>query len=144
MPAPYSGRCNCGAVSLAISAEPIAMRQCWCRRCQKIAVGGATNNAIFAADAITIEGTLAETSYVAASGNTLTHAFCPGCGVQVIGKSSGRPAFNVVRLGVLDDGHGLRPTAAIWTAEAPAWAVIDASLETHAGQPPAPMQPAPQ
>jgi hypothetical protein len=59
--------------------------------------------------------------------------------VQVIGKSSGRPAFNVVRLGVLDEGHGIKPAAAIWTAEAPPWAMIDPALERHEHQPPAPM-----
>jgi hypothetical protein len=136
MTAPYTGRCACGAVSITITAEPIAARQCWCQRCQKIAAGGATNNAIFPVDAISVDGTLKEATYVAASGNILTHAFCPGCGVQVLGKSSGRPAFDVVRLGVLDHNDGLGPTAAIWTAEAPAWATIDPALERHEQQPP--------
>lgn len=138
MGAPYSGRCNCGAVTVTIDAEPVTTRQCWCRQCQRTAAGGPTNNAIFPLDAITITGPLSEYAYVAASGNTLTHLFCPGCGVPVLGRSEARLHLRTIRLGLLDEGHGLRPAMAIWTEEAPAWASIDPALERWPGQPPPP------
>ena len=37
----YTGQCNCGAVIATIYGEPIVVRQCWCRQCQKAAVGRA-------------------------------------------------------------------------------------------------------
>jgi hypothetical protein len=137
----YTGRCNCGQVTLSIQGEPVATRQCWCRQCQKIAAGGPTNNAMFPAEAVAIEGERAQSGYVAASGNTLTHEFCPTCGTHVLGRSSARPQFRTVRLGVLDEGHGLSPAMAIWLDDAPPYAIVAEGIETWPKQPPAPVVP---
>ncbi|MFC3214540.1 GFA family protein [Novosphingobium panipatense] len=138
MSAPYQGRCNCGAVTVTITAEPAATRQCWCRQCQKIAAGGPTNNAMFRTDAVTVTGERGEYAYVASSGNTLTQEFCTVCGSGVLGRSSARPQFRTIRLGLLDEAHGLRPGMAIWTEEAPEWATIDPQMERWPQQPPPP------
>lgn len=138
MTAPYSGQCACGRVSLAIDAEPLATRQCWCRQCRRISGGGPGNNAMFPGEAVTITGELGSAAWTAASGNTLTFRFCPSCGTQVYAQSSGRPHLKTVRFGMLDEPHGLKPQMAIWTSEAPEWAVIDPALERHEHQPPAP------
>lgn len=134
----YKGRCGCGAVTATITGEPVGVRQCWCRQCQQIAAGSATTNAMFATSDIAISGELASHPYQAASGNTLTQSFCPACGTPVMGQSSARPQFRTMRVGFLDEGHGLAPQAIIWTSEAPPWAVIDPALEQFSGQPPAP------
>lgn len=141
MTAPYSGRCACGQVSLRIESEPLALRQCWCRQCQQVSTGGPTNNALFPAEGFHLEGRLHSHAYVAASGNSLTRHFCPDCGTPVMAGSSARPNVRVVRLGVLDEGHGLRPTMAIWTDEAPDWAVFDPGMERCARQPAPPSLP---
>lgn len=145
MAAPYTGHCACGSVTLTIAAEPVAARQCWCRQCRKIAGGGPSHNAIFPAEAVAIEGRLGSSGWTAASGNTLTFYFCPSCGTQVYGQSSARPHLKTVRLGMLDEPHGLKPQAVIWTEDAPDWAVFDPALEHFSGQPPAPLSsPPPQ
>ncbi len=140
MTAPYPGRCACGTVTLEISGEPIATRQCWCRQCQQLAAGGPTNNAIFKADDVAIEGELASSTWVAASGNTLTFHFCPGCGTQIFAHSSARPHLKTMRLGALDADHGLKPDAVIWTDDAPKWAHLDPALDAWPQQPPPPPQ----
>lgn len=138
----FTGRCACGKITLAIAADnPVGTRQCWCRQCQKIAAGGPTHNAIFASEDVEVSGTLAASSWIAASGNTLTFSFCPSCGTQIYGQSSARMHLKTVRLGALDAPHGLRPVMAIWTADAPEWAWIDPAIEHYAGQPPAPAAP---
>lgn len=134
----YSGRCACGAVTLRIEGEPVAVRQCWCRQCQHLSGGGPTHNAMFDTGHVRADGRLAEHSYVADSGNRLTQWFCPACGNHVYAQSSARPQFRTVRLGVLDQPHGLKPAMAIWTEAAPPWAVIDPALEQHPRQPPPP------
>jgi len=131
----YTGRCACGAVTARIEAEPLRVSQCWCRQCQYAGAGSATNNAVFPAEAVALEGTLTERSYIADSGNAVIQAFCRECGTPVLGYSAARPQIRVFKLGFLDEGHGLRPTAAIWTSEAPDWAVIDPSLEQYERQP---------
>ena len=138
MPAPYTGRCACGAVTAIITGEPARVGQCWCRQCQQSASGGPTNNAIFDASSVTIEGKLKRHSYRAASGNTVYHDFCPRCGTAVLGTTMARPHFVGFRLGFLDEGHGLRPTVAIWLDEAPEWAQIDPAIDHFDGQPPPP------
>ena len=110
----YRGQCQCGAVTASITAEPVAVRQCWCRQCQQVAGGAATNNAIFPTDAVTLTGAPATHSYAAASGNVLTHSYCADCGTPVMAQSNARPQFRTFRLGFLDPGHGLAPQAAIW------------------------------
>jgi hypothetical protein len=137
----YTGRCACGAVTATICGEALTVRQCWCRQCQQLAAGSPTTNAMFPTDAIEIEGELATNSYVAASGNLLTHSFCGRCGTPVMAQSSARPQFRTVRLGFLDAPHGLVPQVAIWTEDAPAWAVIDPELEQFPRQPPPPSAP---
>lgn len=134
----YTGRCACGRVTLEVAGEPVQTRQCWCRQCQQIAAGGPTHNAIFHTEHISIAGELAALGYVAASGNTLTSWFCPACGAQIYGQSSARPEFRGVRLGAIDEPHGLRPQMAIWLDDAPDWAVIDPALEHFPRQPPVP------
>ncbi len=131
----YTGRCACGAVTATIAGEPVRVGQCWCRQCQQSASGSPTNNAIFDASTVTVKGELSRHSYRAASGNTVFHEFCSKCGTQVLGTSKDRPQFVGLRLGFLDEGHGLKPTVAIWTDDAPEWAVIDPSLEKVARQP---------
>jgi hypothetical protein len=123
---------------LQIDGEPVTTRQCWCRQCQHLAGGGPSHNAMFPTDSVHIEGSLAQHTYVADSGRTLTQWFCPSCGNHVFAQSSARPQFRTVRFGVLDQPHGLRPRMAIWTEAAPEWAVIDPALEQFPGQPPPP------
>ena len=138
MTAPYTGRCQCGAVTAKISGEPIGVRQCWCRQCQQVAGGAATTNAMFMEEHVALLGELATHAYVADSGNVLTQSFCPTCGTPVCGQSSARLHMRTFRLGFLDEGHGLRPTVAIWLDDAPDWAVINPGMEQFARQPPAP------
>lgn len=138
----YQGRCACGAIQATVSAEPVAVRQCWCSDCQRIAGGGPTHNAIFPAEAVALTGETAQHAHIAASGNTLTAHFCATCGTPVYATSSARMQFRTMRLGFLDAGHGLKPAAAIWTDSAPDWAVIAPDMERWPAQPPAPGQPA--
>jgi len=131
----YTGRCACGHVTLAIAGEAIQTRQCWCGQCQRIAGGGPTHNVIFRDEQITLVGRLASHGYVAASGSTMVTWYCPACGSPLCAQSTARPQFRAVRLGALDTPHGLAPQLAIWTDEAPDWAVIDPALERHRQQP---------
>lgn len=140
MTAPYHGACNCGAISLKLTGEPLWVRQCWCRQCRRSASASPTNNALFMTDAIGVTGEVSWWDYEAASGNRISQGFCGACGTPVFGRNSARDGAWVVRLGVLDDVDHLKPTSAIWLEEAPSWSVIDPKLEQFAGQPPMPQR----
>ncbi len=86
-----SGGCLCGAVRYRITAEPLMTRTCWCRVCQYIGAGSATVNSLFTADALHIDGVLADYVCVADSGNHLHRRFCAQCGTHVYAHAEERP-----------------------------------------------------
>jgi hypothetical protein len=125
-------------VSASIQGEPFAVGQCWCRQCQRISAGSASNNALFRAEDVVTTGALAVHTYPADSGKMSIQSFCPGCGTPVLGQSSAHPGVVAVKLGIIDGPHDLRPAVAMWTSEAPAWAAIDPALPQFAKLPPLP------
>lgn len=138
MAAPYTGRCACGSVTATITGEPLGIRLCFCRQCQQIAAGGPTTNAVFEVAGVEMRGPLAAHTFTAHSGNTLTQHFCPSCGTPVYGQSSARTHLMSLRLGFLDEGHGLAPDTAIWVSEKPDWAPVDPALPRFPQQAPPP------
>lgn len=133
-----SGGCLCGAVRYETDAEPITTRLCWCRVCQYLAAGNAAVGVLFPSAGMTVTGETRDYESVADSGNRMHRRFCPRCGTHLFSEAESRPHLIFVRAGSLDDPEIARPAATIWTASAPAWAHIDASLPTFEGQPPPP------
>ncbi|HEY8276925.1 MAG TPA: GFA family protein [Methyloceanibacter sp.] len=133
-----TGGCLCGAVRYEIASAPVTTRVCWCRRCQKIGGGSGTVNVTFPAEAIKVEGELADFESVADSGNKMHARFCPKCGTPVFTGAESRPHLLAVRAGTLDDPEVATPVITIWTEDAPSWAAIDPELPRDTGQPPPP------
>ena len=130
-----TGGCLCGAVRYTITAPPITVRTCWCRLCQKIGAGSATVNAMFATEAVTVEGELSDYESVADSGNKMHRRFCPKCGTHVFSGAEVRPGITGVRVGSMDNPEACGPEVTIWTKEAPSWACISETLPKVEGQP---------
>ena len=131
-----SGGCFCGAVRFRFGAPPVAVRSCWCRDCQYLACGNASVNAIFRADGLEVTGELSAYRSLADSGSEMTRSFCPRCGTQLFSQAASRPELMVVRVGALDEPQAAAPSGTIWTASAPGWGLIDATLPCTEGQPP--------
>jgi hypothetical protein len=131
-----TGGCLCKQVRFEASAQPIAMRLCWCRDCQYFASGNATVNVVFRSEAVKIQGELRDYQSVADSGARMHRRFCPNCGTHVFSASESRPHLLIIRNGALDDTELLEPSATIWVDSAPQWAWIDEALPRHTGQPP--------
>ena len=133
-----TGGCLCGAVRYEISADPITMRVCWCKDCQRLAAGNGSANLLFKRDVVTITGALATFSKPADSGNVIDRKFCATCGTQMFGETAARPDFIVVRAGSLDDPSIFKPVANIWTSSAPNWACMSDTVPKFERQPPPP------
>jgi len=129
-----TGRCLCGAVRFTLTAEPLAVRICWCRDCQHLAANG-TVNLLMASEAVNLSGELASYTKTADSGNQVRLSFCPNCGAHLFSHPSTQPQFTVVRAGNLDEPSAIQPTMNIWAASAPAWACLDPTLEKAERQP---------
>lgn len=119
----YSGGCLCGQVRWRADAEPINVRLCHCRSCQKATGGPYFARALF--DAAAVERSGAVTRW--ASSARLHRLSCSRCGTPVIAEAQDVPRV-AVALATLDDPDALRPGSHIWTSERRGWAAIDESL----------------
>ena len=131
-----TGGCLCRQVRYRITAAPIVTRVCWCRLCQYLGAGSGTVNVCFPSNAITIEGEMKDYSNVADSGNVMHRRFCPSCGTALFSEAEARPHLLFVRAGTLDDPEVAKPSATIWTSQAPTWACFDSTLPQIEAQPP--------
>lgn len=131
-----TGGCLCRQVRYRITAAPIVTRVCWCRLCQYLGAGSSTVNVCFPTSAITIEGEMRDYPSVADSGNKMHRRFCPTCGTALFSEAESRPHLIFVRAGTLDDAEIAKPSATIWTSQAPTWACFDSKLPQVEKQPP--------
>ena len=121
------GGCLCGEVRYTAVGEPINVRACHCRLCQR-AIGAPFNvRALYNYDAVTISGPVKRF----ASSDWLDRGFCPNCGTTLF---SDRPSHRAIGLtfGSMDDPNACPPPGEhIWTASQQAWLCIDDDLPRH-------------
>ena len=131
-----TGGCLCRGVRYELDAKPLITRICWCRLCQYLGAGSGTVNVCFYKANLRSTGTLRDFASIADSGNVMHRWFCPTCGTPMFSEAEARPHLIFVRAGTLDDPEVAKPSATIWTEQAPSWACIAANLPTVPGQPP--------
>lgn len=131
-----TGGCLCRAVRYESTADPIITRICWCRLCQYLGAGSGTVNVCFATASFSVQGATADYRSVADSGNVMHRRFCAACGTPLFSTAEARPQLIFVRAGTLDDPQIVKPTATIWTSQAPTWACISNDIPKIDGQAP--------
>ena len=119
------GGCGCGAVRYRLTDEPIFVNNCHCRLCQRqTGTGSAVNAFIESGKLEQLSGELSEHELATGSGGTQIIVRCATCGTPVWSHYRlGRKAA-AVRVGTLDDPSAVRPDAAIYVADRPAWAPL--------------------
>ena len=132
----HDAGCLCGAVRMSFATDPLLGRTCWCRDCQKLCAGSASNNAAFRTEGMTIDGEIRWYASIAESGRTIERGFCPACGTPLLARAQGRTDLVMVRIGALDDPELIAPQSTIWASSAPGWACINAGLPRVEHQPP--------
>jgi hypothetical protein len=120
------GGCLCGAVRFTAEGEPINVRICHCRRCQKAMGSPFYARALFDPKAVTIQGEVANYP----SSETLNRVFCPSCGTRLFSRRTNGTAIGVA-LAVFDDRNAFQPTEHIWVSEKPAWVDIQDGLPQY-------------
>lgn len=127
-----SGRCDCGAIALHVTGEPVSMFLCACENCQRTTGGGHSSVTLFHTEAIRTRGALKSISRPAASGATFTRHFCPECGTTVLAQSSRAPALHIVPVGIFAGDNGwFQANQLIFARNHVNWDLIDDHLPRH-------------
>ena len=126
------GGCLCGAVRFKARGEPINVRVCHCRNCQKAMGSPFFARAMFDQKAITVEGDTARY----ASSEAIDRVFCKTCGMRLFSWRRNGTAAGV-SLATFDDRNAFAPTEHIWVSEKIDWVRLDDGLPQHPGTVPA-------
>jgi hypothetical protein len=120
------GGCLFGAVRFKAHGEPVNVRICHCRNCQKAMGSPFYARAFFAQSALEVTG---ETGRYATS-ERIDRVFCVRCGTRLF--SWRRDGSGVgVALATFDDRHAFAPTEQIWVAEKMDWVKLDDGLPQY-------------
>ncbi|MBN9004329.1 MAG: GFA family protein [Rhizobiales bacterium] len=120
------GGCLCGAVRFTTEGEPVNVRICHCRRCQKAMGAPFFARALFDPKAVAIQGEVASYS----SSDTLDRVFCPACGTRLFSRRTNGTAIGIA-LAAFDDRNAFVPTEHIWVSEKPAWVTVQDGLPQY-------------
>jgi hypothetical protein len=130
--APRSGGCLCGQVRFRTTGEPLNVRVCHCRSCQRAMAGPFFARALFAGGAYSIEGPLGRH----ATSDHLERVWCTACGVRVMAERRDGSAAGLA-LTLFDEPGAFRPDCHIFVEDKVPWLVLDDGLPQHAQRPPA-------
>ena len=116
----------CGAVRFRAKGEPINVRICHCRNCQKAMGSPFFARALFKQSALTVEGDTARYP----SSKALDRVFCKTCGTRLFAwRTDGVRAG--VALAVFDDRNAFAPTDHMWVTEKMDWVKLDDGLPQY-------------
>jgi hypothetical protein len=121
------GGCLCGAVRFKAEGEPINVRICHCRNCQKAMGSPFFARALFPQNVLKVEG---ETARYASS-ERLDRVFCKACGTRLFAWRKNGTAAGVA-LAVFDDRNAFAPSEHIWVSEKMDWVRLDDGLPQFA------------
>jgi hypothetical protein len=121
------GGCLCGAVRFRAEGEPVNVRICHCRNCQRAMGSPFFARALFEQSALTIEGETARYP----SSDQLDRVFCPRCGTRLFSWRKVGNERAGVALAALDDRNAFVPTAHMWVTEKMDWVRLDDGLPCY-------------
>ena len=120
------GGCFCGAVRFKTEGEPVNVRICHCRNCQKAMGSPFFARALFDQRKLRIEG---ETAHYLTS-EALERVFCTRCGSRLFSRRTNGTVVGVA-LAAFDDRNAFAPTEHIWLSEKMDWVRIDDGLKQY-------------
>src|SRR3569623_1754730 len=109
-----AGGCACGAVRFIARGEPIRVANCHCMTCRKAHGAPFVAFVIFADDAVTVTGPLAEWRATP----PYARCFCPTCGSRVLGRENGETELS---LGAFDDTCAFTPEYEVFVSHRAPW-----------------------
>jgi len=118
----------CGAVTYAVSGEPMFVGHCACENCQRSTGAGHSSVAAFPEPALRAGGELTSFAAKGDSGQATTYQFCPKCGSRLFTRAEMMPNVVMVTLGTMDAAADLTPSMLIYGKRRRAWDHVDPSV----------------
>ena len=120
------GGCTCGAIRYRMESKPLFVHCCHCHWCQRETGTSYALNAIIEAARVTIlQGEPEMVLTPSGSGKGQKIWRCPSCSIALWSNYSGAgDRLHFVRVGTLDQAHGLRPDIHIFTTSKQPWVQI--------------------
>ena len=119
----YEGGCSCGEVRFRMESDPLIVHCCHCHWCQRESGSAFALNAMIESTRVSIlKGD--PKSFPAPSNSGAGQDFwrCPNCMITVWSTYGGfGDVIRCVRVGALDEAHGIEPDIHIYTASKQAW-----------------------
>jgi hypothetical protein len=122
----HEGGCLCGAVRFKTEGDPINVRICHCRNCQKSMGSPFFARALFDQRDLKVEG---DTAYYLST-EALERVFCRKCGTRLFSRRTNGTVVGVA-LATFDDRNAFQPTEHIWLSEKMNWVQIDDGLKQY-------------
>jgi hypothetical protein len=127
-----AGGCRCGAVRYTLAVEVIPPAYCChCLDCQTWSGSAFAEQAVVAADAMSVQGEMAEYAFVNASGSTSRQFICGTCHARIYNTNSARPGLAIVRAGTLDEGDRIVPRLHIWIKRKQPWIALGGDVPCY-------------
>jgi hypothetical protein len=120
------GGCLCGAVRFKAEGEPLNVRICHCRTCQKAMGSPFFARAVFDQRVLTVQG---ETAHYPSSA-MVDRVFCKTCGTRLFTWRKS-PAVAGVALAAFDDRNAFAPTEHICVSDKVDWVSLDDGLPQY-------------
>ncbi|MGI9408847.1 MAG: GFA family protein [Hyphomicrobiaceae bacterium] len=121
-----SGRCYCGATTIAATQAPTIVAYCHCVDCRRVT--GAPVAAFAAFDETAVRFSPTEGQQVSVNAGA-TRTFCPQCGSPLAGRYDYLPGQIYIALGILDQANDLAPNLHAHEGQRLTWLHIDDDLE---------------
>lgn len=125
------GGCLCGACRYATDREPLNVRACHCRQCQKV-----TGSAFYPRVMVPLAGfdSHGPIGWWRTAGG-IDRGFCRRCGATLFSRRDSAGTIGLA-MGSLDQPDRFAPGEHIWTASRQAWLVIADGRPHHPAGPP--------
>lgn len=120
------GGCLCGAVRFKCIGEPVNVRCCHCRECQRALSAPFHARALFAQSQVAVTG---ETTAWPTS-DRIERRSCVRCGTRIITWRKDGSGI-ALPLAAFDDPTAFSPAEHVWVSEKAAWLKLDDGLPQY-------------
>ncbi|MFV8783021.1 GFA family protein [Microbulbifer sp. SA54] len=124
------GRCTCGEIEYALTADPMFVHCCHCTWCQRETGSAFAVNALIESDKVQlIQGYPEKNDVPSNSGIGQTISRCPSCKTALWSNyGAAKDAVRFIRVGTLDNPDACPPDIHIFTSTKQTWVKLDNSV----------------